>query len=84
MRPEIRCEEEGVNTEVEQLLREIRDELQAQTAVLLEMTAILKKLSDHSAQTSEEMGRRLKDTASLLKGTPFEGMARNFMTSAKE
>ena len=84
MRREIRCEEEGVNTEVEQLLSEIRDELKAQTAVLLEMTAILKKLTDHSAQASDEMGRRLKDTASLLKGTPFEGMARNLITATKE
>ena len=84
MRPEIQCEEERVNIEVEQLLSEIRDELKAQTAVLLELTAILKKLSDHSAQTSEEMGRRLKDTASLLKGTPFEGMAQDLMTVAKE
>ena len=84
MQPEIQCEEEGVNTEVEQLLSEIRNELKAQTAVLLEMTAVLKKLIDHSAQASEEMGRRLKDTASLLKGTPFEGMARNLMTAAKE
>ena len=84
MRPEIRCEGERVNTEVKQLLSEIRDELRAQTAVLLELTAILKKLTDQSAQTSEEMGRRLKDTASLLKGTPFEGMARNLMTATKE
>jgi hypothetical protein len=68
----------------EQLLREIRDELKAQTAVLLEVAATLKKLSDHSARTSEEMGRRMKDTASLLKGTPFEGMARNLMTAVKE
>ena len=68
----------------EQLLREIRDELKAQTAVLLEMAATLKKLSDHSAQTSEEMGRRMKDTASLLKGTPLEGLARNLMTAVKE
>ena len=68
----------------EQLLREIRDELKAQTAVLLEVAATLNKLSDHSARTSEEMGRRMKDTASLLKGTPFEGMARNLMTTVKE
>jgi hypothetical protein len=73
-----------VNTQVEQLLREIQDELKAQTAVLMEMAAILKTLSDHSVRTSEEMGRRMKDTASLLKGTPFEGMARNLMTAAKE
>lgn len=84
MRPEIRCEEEGVNAEVEQLLSDIRDELKAQTAVLMEMAATLKKLTDHSAQASEEMGRRLKDTALLLKGTPFEGMARNLRTAAKE
>ncbi len=84
MRRGIRCEEERVNTEVEQLLREIQGELKAQTTVLLEMAATLKKLTDHSAQASEEMGRRLKDTASLLKGTPFEGMARNLMTAAKE
>jgi len=84
MRPEIQCEEERVNTEVEQLLGEIRDELKVQTTVLLEMTATLKKLTDHSAQASEEMGRRMKDTASLLKGTPFEGMARNLMTTVKE
>jgi len=84
MRPEIQCEEEGVNTEVEQLLSEIRGEMKAQTTLLLEMAATLKKLSDHSARASEEMGQRLKDTASLLKGTPFEGMARNLMTAAKE
>ena len=84
MRREIRCEEERVNTEVEQLLSEIRDELKAQTAVLLETAAILRKLVDYSARSSEEMGRRLKDTESLLKGTPFEGMARDLMTAAKE
>lgn len=68
----------------EQLLCGIQSELKAQTAVLLEMAAILRSLSDHSARTSEEMGRRLKDTASILKGTPFEGMARNLMTAGKE
>ena len=73
-----------MNTKEEQLLREIKDELKAQTAVLLEMAATFKKLYDHSARTSEEMGQRMKDTASLLKGTPFEGMARNLMTAAKE
>jgi hypothetical protein len=84
MQREIRCEEGRVNTQEEQLLREIQDELKAQTVVLMEMAATLKKLSDHSSRTSEEMGRRMKDTASLLKGTPFEGMARNLMTAAKE
>ena len=84
MRQEIRCEEERVKPQVEQLLREMRDELKMQTEVLLEVAAALKKLSDHSARTSEEMGRRLKDSASLLKGTPFEGLARDLMTAAKE
>ena len=65
------------------MLREIRDELKAQTAALLEVAASLKKLSDHSARTSEEVGRRLESAASLLKGTPFEGMARNLTTAVK-
>ena len=73
-----------MSVQAEQLLREIQDELKAQTAALLEIAATLRKLSDHSARTSEEMGRRLKDTASFLKGTPFEGMARNLMTAEKE
>lgn len=69
---------------MEELLREIRDELKAQTVVLSDMAAALKKLSDHSAKASEEMGRRLESAASLLKGTPFEGMARNLMVATKE
>jgi len=73
-----------VDVAEEQLLREIKDELKAQTAVLSEVAAILKKLSDHSARTSEEMGRRLESTASIFKGTPFEGMARNLITAVKE
>jgi hypothetical protein len=72
-----------VNVPDEQLLREIRDELKAQTAVLLEVAVSLKKLSDHSARASEDVGRRLENAASLLKGTPFEGMARDLMTSVK-
>jgi hypothetical protein len=72
-----------VDVAEEQLLREIRDELKAQTAVLLEVAASLKKLSDHSARASEDVGRRLESAASLLKGTPFEGMARDLMTSVK-
>lgn len=74
---------ERVNVPEEQLLREIRDELKAQTAVLSEVAASLNKLSDHSARASEDVGRRLESAASLLKGTPFEGMARDLMTSVK-
>jgi len=67
----------------EQLLREIREELKRQTVVLMEVAASLRKLSDHSAKTKEEMGRRLESATSLLKGTPFEGMARDLMTAVK-
>ena len=74
---------ERVNVPEEQLLREIRDELKAQTAVLLEVAVNLKKLTDHSARASDDVGRRLESAASLLKGTPFEGMARDLMTSVK-
>ena len=73
-----------VDVAEEQLLREIKDELKAQTAVLLEVATILKGLSDHSARASEEMGRRLESTASTFTGTPFEGMVRNLMTAVKE
>jgi len=67
----------------DQLLREIRDELKNQTAVLLEVAASLRKLADHSARASDEVGRRIESAASLLKGTPFEGMARDLMTAVK-
>ncbi len=73
-----------MDVEEGQLFREIKDELKAQTAVLLEVATILKGLSDYSAQASEEMGRRLESTALTFKGTPFEGMVRNLMTAVKE
>ncbi len=69
---------------MKELLREIRDEMKAQTAVLSEMSAVLNTMSVQSALASEEARRRLQDTASFLRGTPFEGMARNLMTAVKE
>ena len=62
---------------MEEVLKEILNEMKAQTEVLSEMAAVLKSISDQSAQASEEARRRLQDTASLMKGTPLEAIVQN-------
>ena len=69
---------------MEELLKEIRDEVKAQTVVLLEMAVVLKAMSDHSAHASEEARRRLQDTASLVKGTPFEAIVQNLAAGRRQ